>query len=246
MMEKSIWIKVDKLRLEGLKKSQILDLKDNEKYARGNLEIGSQGFISSSLLITLREEDNLSQNYAHCNMRFLDVPARHRLERNGQPPRRRMLEDIIALAVADEYLRKRKNELIPLLNNRGDSFSFPWFTPPAWQGSLRIPVEFIRLFNFECAENGPVYANVQIGHHLVFWNVLAYDQRRRNPFKFENKNIRDQEVLLAINRLLTKKKVRGYMEKLIQTCHYISDETEFIDKIPGSSPNGLPPRIRFY
>lgn len=243
---KRIWIKADSLQLTGLKATRILGSKENEKYAWGNLEIGTLGFTLHSLLITLREKGDLSQNYATCNMRFLDVPLKHRLRNGGKPPRRRILEDVVALAVADEYLRRRKKELLPLFNNSGASFTFPWFTPPEWQGNLRIPVEFIRLFNFECRENGPISAHIQIGHHLVFWHVCIYDRQRRHPFKLENKNIRNPEILLAINRLLAKKKVRSYLERLMETSHFVGDDAEFIDKIPGCNPDGLPPRIRFY
>lgn len=246
-MKNRIWTKVNELRLRELKKTLILGAKKNEKYAWGSLEVGSQGFVVNSFLITLSpgEKRSLSQNYVQGGMRFVDTPANHRLRNGDNPSCRQLLEYVIALAVADEYLRGRKDELLTFFDSETKIARFPWFTPN-WPASLRIPIEFIRLYNFQGPERGPIYAHIQVGHHLVFWSACVYDRRRKNPFKLESMAIRDPKILLAINKLLAKKKVRRHLEQLIQTGHTISDDTDFIDKITGSNPDSLPPRIRFY
>ncbi|MDD2753343.1 MAG: hypothetical protein PHT44_01930 [Candidatus Portnoybacteria bacterium] len=238
-MKKRIWIKVDALRLSHL------FLGKEKESAWGSVEVGRDGFTMHSFVFTKKPNGDFSQNTTGANIRLLDVPIIHKLKHRPTP--KALLEDVLCLAVADEYLVARKDELSTFIKSV-ERPNLPWFTPSSWPGSLRIPVDFIRLFNFKCHEDGPAYADIQIGHHLVFWYVSVYDRRDRNPFRQSKyyKDIRDKQVLRAIDRLLTRKKVRAYLEKLTLNHHAIPDEIEFIDTVPGCQPKGLPPRIRFY
>lgn len=234
-MDKRIYIKVDDLQLKGLKKES-----PESKRAWGAFNVGKNGFKIESVLFTLGEKDQLTQNYTSAHMRLLDTPIEHKV--NQKNSRQVMLSsELIEKAVYDEYLIRRKNELTAFIqkSKAGEIMDFPSFQPPDWKKPLHIPVDFIELSYFYRQESGEIFSHAQIGHHLLFYDIQIWDPK---GFGCQTQEIKDRRILYAINDLLRKRKVKKFLESLITIDHTVA----FIDKVPGCNPKAPPPPVKFY
>jgi hypothetical protein len=210
--------------------------------AFGKLKFGKDGFEIASYLFALKGNNELSQNVSPAGARLLDTPIRHKIpfkRRHGK-----LLEEFLVRAIFNEYLIKRKKDIVAFIQG-GEEPNFPWFTPPEWTKPLRIPVDFIRLVSFSGLQDGPVTAHVQIGHHIIFWNVELYNPRNKDPFRCKLEEINDKRILSVFKRLLSKPENKEQIQRMSRFgC--ITSGLEIIDKVPGCNQNSLPPRIRFY
>ncbi|MCK4822163.1 hypothetical protein KA005_40750, partial [bacterium] len=115
--------------------------------------------------------------------------------------------------------------------------------PEEWKGSLRIPVEFIKVRPSRCLDE-KVYADIQIGHHLMLWLVLICE---KGEIKLYGNRILDPRLIAIIEQILSKEDLR---EEISYACNngrtYINTGAEFIESIAGYDTEKTLPAIRFY
>ncbi len=246
-MERRIWLNVDGVQLCSLKKLQQQEEK-KERRAWGSLKVGSSGFNFNSILFTMWEDGCLTQNWAMAGARFLDVPIKHHKKKTPKM----LLESILAKAIFEIYMQKKEKDLKAVINGEKETAEFPFSKLREWNSSLGIPVDFIRLQNFSCAcKEEKVWADIQVGHHLIFWGVPIFDSSRASDcFQYSKEiggPIQDDRVISVINRLLSGRGLQKRALDLHDNGYWATGKEEFSDSVKGCQMDGvLPPPIKFY
>jgi len=208
-MKERIWVKTDGLRLHHLQRRVPMrgeSIQGKEVWASLKL---SSAFNINGILIESKsgEKDWFGQGWGNADVRLIDVPVLHN---TGE--KYTLLMDVLAKAVHD-FCLQRAELLRPFIENgtTNDELTLGFFKPEDWQGkSLMIPVDFIRLQNFQLRQGkriitiGPdkkkvghlvwqrwndkvVTADIEVGHHLVFFGVKIHNDYQ--GLKFERLSI---------------------------------------------------------
>jgi len=195
---------------------------------------------------------HLIQTWQYAKARCLDTPIHHRLNGSKRFNEARILDNILDQGVCEFLLRENRKESFEFIETGKGAFANidrpVFFRPSDWPIGLklRIPVDFIRVYNLAArCENGPVRASVRIGHFLVFWNIEIYNPQ--DGVFFPTDSIHYSKLVDVINNLLTAN------EKIADLARYLSNagqtdynQTEFVDSVPGCDVSGKPPTLRFY
>lgn len=227
-----IWLKV-----EGF---QLCDFQRNEKEnsAWATIKAGEKSFAIRAYFFKLEEDGHITQNNAMGRMRFFDVPYLH----YGKRKPALLLDDFLGKAIYDLYLAgEKKGELRAFLEGKTELREFPFLKPAEWGGrSLRIPVDFVALRSMGSSllSNGSVYANIQLGEHLIFWEQLIFDLK---DFRYggsgtvhdQRDAIYDEKVVKVINQLLSGKELQEHIRYLSSTRTLEFSDTVFFEKTPG-------------
>jgi len=245
-MKKRIWLKIDGLQLHHLASG------GPDRAVWASLKL-APAFNINGIMITSQPNEawQFTSNFGNADARIVDVPGLHE-----KPTKGKLFRDVIFKSVHDLCL-DRAEVLHPFIKNGwpGDELTLGFFKPEDLQGkSLEIPVDFIRLQNFQLVEKtGVVTANIQIGHHLIFWHIKIYDSLLPwdplvcgfHDAPFGEEKIQDKEIHRLINGMLIT--VPG-IKKTVSTVTEgkIDMESKFIDKVNGCDPEATPPPIRFY
>jgi len=240
-MMKRIWLKIDGIQPVGLY------LRRKEKAASLHLRVGSRAFAINSIRLEFREGKGeepawVSQNWGIANCGLLDVPAVHQGKRRADI----LLCDVLVKAVHAGLLGN--DELKSFLKGEGDTPYWPFLELMADKpGSLRIPVEFISLRCFECGRlNGPVRANIWVGHHLNFRNIQIFDGKKIG-YDYADNTFQDERIVGVINKILARKSARKFIRRLSASGCNDYSHAKFTEAIPGYDPNRrIPPTVRFY
>jgi hypothetical protein len=243
-MKRRIWLEVDGVQLCSLKLQQ---QKEREgRCAWGSLKVGSNGFNLNNILFRMWEDGCLTQNWAMAGAKLLDVPIKHHKKKTPKM----LLENILAKTIFEIYMKKRGKDLRAVINGEKEMVEFPF--SKQWNSPLRIPVDFVRLQNFACAcEEKKVWADVQVGHHLIFWGVPIFDLNRASDRFQYNKEIggaiQDDRVISVINGLLSDRVLQERAFDLRSDRYREDEKLEFSDAITDCQMNRvLPPPIKFY
>lgn len=236
---KRLWLKVDGIRVRdisrmdgGLQRASFAVRLGDVLTVRG-VEFGK------------RDEEKATcpfwQNWAMADTRFLDVPALHRhhpLEKKDS-----LLSDVLALA-----LMERLDGLVRVLETLekgGQQIELDYLWPAAWQGkSLRIPVDFVRIQNFECRyAHGKVTADVWAGHHFVVWHVPVFDGAQ---FAFDpERRIGSEKLLALIGQIMARRTFRRHV-RAVSADGFPERKRKFTLAVKGYDTERIPPAIRFY
>jgi len=228
-----IWLKVEGFQLCDFGRS-----KDDPGAAWATVKMGEHSFVIRGYYFKLEKDGYITQNNAMSRMRFFDVPYLH----HGKKKPAVLLDDILGKAIHDFYLHGEKGEqLKAFLEGRTELKEFPFFKPEEWgRKSLRIPVDFVALRSMASSllSNGSVYANVQLGEHLIFWEQLIFDLK---DFRYGGSGadrdrrdaIYDKKVVEAINNLLSGKELQKHIRYLSETRGMDFSDTVFFEKAPG-------------
>lgn len=192
--------------------------------------------------------EQFTSNLGNADARLVDVPGLHE-----KPTKEKLLREVLNKAVHDSCL-DRSEVLRPFIKNGwpGDELTFGFFKPEDWQGkSLGIPVEFIRLKNFQLAQKtGVVTADIEIGHHLIFWGVrFWYTGMEWHPLmsfsdiRCGEERIQEKQLIRLINRMFLRSDVKEVVTSVANGA--IDMESKFIDAVEGCDPEAVPPAIKF-
>ncbi len=227
-----IWLKV-----EGFQLCEFCRGKDKGS-AWATVKMGEKSFVIRGYLFNLEKNGDITQNNATGRMSFFDVPCLH----NGKRKPVLLLNHILSKAIHDLYLHGEKGEqLKAFLEGKTELKEFPFFKPPEWGGrSLRIPVDFVALRSMASGllSNGSVYANIQLGEHLIFWEQLVFDLK---DFRYGSSGavhdqrdaIYNEKVVKVINRLLGDKKLQERIRYLSETRGREFSDSIYFEKTPG-------------
>jgi hypothetical protein len=101
-------------------------------------------------------------------------------------------------------------------------------------------VDFVALRSMASSilSDGSVYANIQLGEHLIFWEQLIFD---RKEFRYGGSGadrdrrdaIYDEKVVEAINHLLRRNKLQKHIRYLSETRGMDFSDDVFFEKAPG-------------
>jgi hypothetical protein len=247
-MKERTWIRIDGLELHHLAPAKIESR--SEKSVWASLLLGPAFSINGLLIHSrLKQTGWFSQGWGNTDTRLIDVPALHK-DRKGLT----LLEDVLAKAVHD-FCLQRAEVLRPFIEKgtTGDELSFGLFKPEAWRGkSLMIPVDFIRLQNFQSYAGRKVSADIQIGHHLIFWRMNVWDKtlEKDSDLVFSEDNspcgvpriahdFLRQKILQMLDSAEVQKTIRAVAKGTIDMT------TQFLDVISGCEPEATPPAIIF-
>ena len=97
--------------------------------------------------------------------------------------------------------------------------------------------------------NGSVYANVQLGEHLIFWGQLIFDLKEfryggSGADRDQRDAIYDERVVNAINHLLSRKKLRKHILNLSRTRGIEFSDSVYFEKAPGYDEKRIKDRKR--
>ena len=228
-----IWLKVEGIQLCDFQR----DTKKNAAWA--TVKMGEKSFVIRAYFFELEKDGRImAQNNAMSRMRFFDVPILH----EGKRKPALLLDEFLGKAIHDLYLHGEKGEeLKAFLEGKTELKEFPLFKPAEWGGrSLRIPVDFVALRSMASSmlSDGSVYANIQLGEHLIFWEQLVFD---RKEFRYGGSGadrdhrdaIYDERVVKAINHLLGRKKLQGHIRFLSETRGMDFSDDIFFEKAHG-------------
>lgn len=237
---KKRWIKIEGIKLDPFRLVQPNDL-DKEKHISVSARIGDAFVINGVRIGNGTQPGSFVQNWSGCDARLLDVPGLH----HGKHKKYPVLHDILAKEVYLFFNGPGNKDLRELMET-GKSMpetSLLWEECQKDDGkSLRIPVEFIKLRDIRFFNRDFVTAHVQIGSHLIFWNVRIFDGKN---IKVSNDRIIDAELNEVIAKMLRRRNVRRAINQVIETK--TSDiSAEFIDAIPDMDIDKNPTPIRFY
>lgn len=237
---KKLWIEVDGIQINSLRPYSVSDDQDKEKMVSINLKLGN-AFNIGGILITSKDREEsewFSQNWATiAGARLLDTPIRH----HGKRRSKLLLEDVIGKALYLFCTEGDGQVLREFIQKGGETPKFPFFKPEEWKGSLRIPVEFIKI-RFSRYINERVHADIQIGHHLIFWSIPICEE---GEIKLYGDRILDPKLTAIIEQMLTREDIK---EEIVSSCNakQISLGVEFIEAIDGCDTTKTPSAIRFY
>jgi hypothetical protein len=246
-MQGRIWVEINGLQLHSLAPGR--QDSGEDKIAWASLKLGS-AFNIDGILITsgVLDAPEFSIGWGNANARLMDVQALHE-----KPAKGNLLYEVIAKAVHD-FCLQRAEILHPFIKKaiEGERLTLGFFKPPDWQGkSLRIPVDFIRIRSFQRVNYGNIVtADIQIGHHLIFWSVKIWDSRLDwhpltgfHDAPCGEERIQEKELNRLINRIFLWSDVREVATSVAKGT--IDMESEFIDKVKGCDPEATPPPIKF-
>lgn len=246
---KRIWLKI-----EGIQLCDFYHDKDKNS-AWANIKMGHEGFVVRGYFFQLEKDGYITQNPAMARMRFLDVPLLHRDKKKPEM----ILEYALVKVIHDTYLIGEKSEEFKsFLEGKTGLTEFPFIKPAEWEGkSLRIPVDFIALRSLSASllSNGSVYANINVGEHLIFWEQLVFD---RKDFHYGGSGSRDsrdaicdKRVIAVINYLLSRKDLQNHIRYLSETRGHDLSNVAFFEKTADCDEKRVteiisPRPIRFY
>lgn len=220
-----IWICVDGIEIHNLRAGQ------EPAVARGTLAVGSKGFLMHNVRFGLEDNDRIVQNHAIASLRLLDVPAWH-LKRIPKI----LLETVIAKA-AFELLTANKEKLKSFLATGQPTDIFSYREPSDWKGNLHIPVEFIRIYSFGYDGGRQIIrANVQVGHHLVFWHVPVFNPQAEIPAGCVTNDIKDKRIIKTINETLSRSEIQKHLA-FLSAQKAFDERTEYLKGIPSVNPD---------
>jgi len=235
-----LWIEVNGIQITSVHPFSSLRKNDNEKQASITLKLGD-AFSIGGILITSQDREGdrwFSQNWATmADARFLDQPMLH----YGKRRSKLLLEDVIGKAL---YLFCTKGDgqiLREFIQEGGEEPKFPFFKPEEWKGSLRIPVELIKIRPIRYIEK-VIYADIHIGRHLVFWSVPIC---RMEKIGLSGDMILDPKLTAIIGQMLTRGDIKEEVAHILNRGH-IDIGAIFIEAIDGYDPEKTLPAIRFY
>jgi hypothetical protein len=239
-----IWVKVEGIQIIGpFSRLYPFGPKEegDENTISASIRIGKNAFKINYINIGIRGRDGkMFQNWSGADARLLDVPLHH----IGKPgPKSKLLYEVLFRASHLFYTEDGKKKLLEFVMKNREEPTFPFFRPEEWKGlSLRIPVEFVTLRNFALLGIKEIFADIRIGHHLIFWKVKIYDG---NKIKLSDERILDPKLRSIIENLLKKKEVE---ETILSISETGEDEItlEFTDAIENCNTKKSPPAIRFY
>lgn len=222
-----IWLKV-----EGV---QLCDFRRDGNTAWATVKMGEKSFAIRRYLFCLEKDGYITQNNAMSGTRFFDVPILHDSKRKPV-----LLFDRIASIIYDYYLAgEKKEELRAFLEGKTELKEFTFLKPAEWGGrSLRIPVDFVALRNMASSQfsDGSVYASIQLGEHLIFWEQLVFDFNLKE-FRYDGSGVRnaiyDERVINAINHLLSSQELQKHIRYLSKTGGMDFSDDIFFEKVPG-------------
>ncbi|MBU0546911.1 hypothetical protein KKA72_02205 [Patescibacteria group bacterium] len=237
---KKTWIKIEGIQIHSLRKIYPFksEKKDNENRISASVRIGD-AFDINGVNIGIKKNDNqFFQNWSEADARLLDVPALHRKLKKGNS----LLHDVLARAIFLFCTGEGNESIRKFIIENAEQPALPFFKPEEWKGlSLRIPVEFIKSRHFFYLWTNKVFVDIQIGHHLIFWNVRIYDGKKIN---LSNDRILDPTLRNIIENILKKKEVKGTILDVLKKER--DDITnKFIDVTKACDIEKIP-LIRFY
>jgi len=228
-----IWLKVEGIQLCDFQR----DTKKNAAWA--TVKMGEKSFVIRAYFFELEKDGRImAQNNAMSRMRFFDVPILH----EGKRKPALLLDEFLGKAIHDLYLAgEKREELTAFLEGKTELKEFPLFKPAEWGGrSLRIPVDFVALRSMASSmlSDGSVYANIQLGEHLIFWEQLIFDLKDfryggSRPVRDHRDAICDERVISAINHLLSRKKLQKRIRHLSETRGMEFSDSVYFEKAPG-------------
>ena len=241
-MEERIWVKIDGLQLHHLASG------GPDRAVWASLKLKPAFNINGILIASCPNEAwQFTSNFGNADARLIDVPGLHEKPTKGE-----LLRDVLYKAVHDACL-DRAEVLRPFIKNGwpGDELTFGFFKPEDWQGkSLMIPVDFIRLQNFQSVvKTGGITADIQIGHHLIFFGLRVWTTFLATDLIFGDHNSPCGEVRIEsrfswlILSMLKLPEVQKVMTEVANRG--IDVESKFIDKVEGCDPEATPPPIKF-
>jgi hypothetical protein len=240
-VKKRIWIKVEGIKLGPFQLVQPSHL-DKEKHISVSVRIGDAFNINGVRIENGIKSNSFLQNWSGCDVRFLDIPGLH----HGKHKKYPLLHDIFAKETYLFFNGKGGESLRELMETekRMPNTSILWSVCQTEDGkSLRIPVEFIKLRNFNCLARDCMVADIFIGSHLVFWQVQIFDGKK---IGISNDRIIDREISGIINKMLTERKAIQETINFVRKNKTVDIASEFIDAIPGINLKKDPTPIRFY
>ena len=200
----------------------------------------------------------LTQNWCHATAKLLDLPVLHPRIKSS----RHLLYFILNKALM-EFWRDYEAfhhydycSVIEPIQKGWKYFELAFFSPLEWDGkSLHIPIEFVRISNFQKYKpQGRVYASIQIGHHFFFEQVQIFDPRGPGVFRekvcLQSRDISDERLVEIINTMLESPYFPSW--QIRYTAAHAFPETfrgvSFIQAMPGSNleAGATPPRVRFW
>lgn len=248
-MTERTWIRIDGLELHHLAPAK--NESQSEKLAWASLLLGQAFDINGLLIYSKPEQTNwFSQGWGNADTRLLDVPARHKDRKNLT-----LLEDVLAKAVHD-FCLERAEVLRHFIESgvTGDELTLAFFKPEAWRGkSLMIPVDFIRLQNFQSFAGEKVCVDIQIGHHLIFWRMEVWSKSlgKDQDLAFTDNNSPCDLPRIAHDflewKILTMLESPGVQKTIRAVANGTIDmTTQFFDIMSDQcEPEAVPPAIKF-
>lgn len=250
-----IWLKVEGFQLCDLCRAK------EKRSAWATVRVGEKSFAVRGYSFKLENDGHITQS-SGTNMRFSDTPYLHK----GKRKPGLLLDEFLGQVIYDRYLNqyaKENEELRVFLEGKTELKEFPFFKPAEWGArSLRIPVDFVALWSMASSmlSNGSVYANIQLGEHLVFWEQLIFDLKEfhyggSGPVRDHRDAIYDERAISAINYLLSRKKLQNRIRHLSETRGMEFSDSVYFEKAPGYDekriterklPRSVPRPVRLY
>lgn len=230
---KTIYLKVGKLKFVSLKSR-----KGKKREAWMTVELGNALNIVGVQVGF--EDESFHQNLSVASLRFLDTPILHRKEENHTP----LLGDIICEAICI-FFKENAVRLRSLFEQGLNDLDLEEVNLKQNGSDLVIPIQFIRLKNFSsCCSGGDVRVDIQLGHHIIVWNVKIYNG---NVFDIFDDNIKDPELRRVIYGMIQYDiKLRDYVIYLSRRgIGDLGSGEKFIKQTEECDPNGTPPPVKF-
>jgi len=237
------------LRIKRLRLASLKSIPDEEGTVFATVELGNALNITHVRIGYEGKGGPFHQNWSMASLRFLDVPILHKgeKEKNNSEP---LLEDIVREAIllffkGGDAFPGNDARLRYLLGQQLGGFDLEEFNLRQNGRELLIPVQFIRMSKFDCRhQNGDVRVNIQLGHHLIVWNVKIYDGK--GVFEIFDDNIRDPKLRKIIREMIQRNmELQKHVKHLSQNGTSDLGETVFIDKSEGCDPKSVPPPVSF-
>lgn len=197
--------------------------------------------------------------------RIMSTPASYKLA--GVQPPELLLEDALAGAIWRHFKQPQNWRPMQRFYDGGELPYEEIIAPVSWGGrSLWVPVDYVDIFNVISTDIG-LYADVRLGHHLVFSNKLI-DGRYRTPLineripsddfwrrahaslvaqeQYQNALLRESFTSPRTKGLIEQALVHAQDEGLLKALH--SDHSRrnpahYIDAAPGVDTKSAPPLV---
>ncbi len=263
-LEKCIWLKI---------KGGMITLEKQATKQRATVLLKlmsdqiTEVFRVDNIFLNLNDQRDIpiTQHWSDASVKLLDKPVLHpRIKSKGTE---RFLNFIICKAMVDCWRDFENRDgvfsgVVKFLETEFShvaTLSLPTFYLLE-QGAAHIPCEFVRVCNIQKSKPyGPVYADVQVGHHLYFKSVNIFDPDVSRDKIFlvgaESaffRTISDERIVKIINYILSS-------DVFSSASWYIKHDTpetvlaeirglSFVQALPSASLalDAIPPRVRFW
>jgi hypothetical protein len=191
------------------------------------------------------KKETISINDVMTDAKFCDYPVCH----FGKDRDRLYLNEQIFMGLNElvygihyedicSFLKRRTNEFSDLRSfserKRNDFSNLGSFCPKSWKGSIKVPVQFIRIYGVS-ERFGIIQAHIQIGHHIKMSMVKIY------PEFNSRERILDKRIIDIVNKMLTQEGVKKRLEQYSMKRQLNSLNYDLIDDSLACHLKEIPP-----